>query len=925
MQPTVAVDQRAVPCHQYSVNKMASHEIVYVDHTYTRVTLMRNRYASLIPVIGFLIIGPSYTAAQQLAPARRPTMHAVRASGPIKLDGLLDEAAWRSAPVASDFMQSYPEAGGKPTDSTQVRVLYDNDALYVGVRMFDANPKLIAAQLARRDAAGIYSDWVHVIIGSYHDRRTAFRFSVNPVGVKTDVLEYNDNGEDANWDAVWDVATRIDSLGWTAEYRIPFSQLRFTATTALSGQIWDMQVMRDIARRNERDSWAPWTRQSPGFVSAFGEIDGLIGIPTPSRLEVVPYVSARDTRAPGLSSNPYYRSNDTRPAVGGDLKYGLPNGLTLTATVNPDFGQVEVDPAVVNLTQFETFFPEKRPFFLEGADILNFGAVRTQNDYGSQHYFYSRRIGRQPQRSLDAMYVDAPDQTPIVGAAKLTGKAGPWAVGALDAVTSEQTARFFNSATNRGSVPIEPLTNYFVGRVRRDLNAGNTFVGGMITATNRSLSDSTLASQLRRGAYLGGIDFEHSWSRRQWIMTGFAAGSRVEGTPQAIDLTQRAGSRYFQRPDAQYVHLDSARTSLEGYQAEIAVQRTGSVFGSIATKVVSPGFEINDIGFQSTVDYRVVSTLLGYQNQTPGKLLRTFDFYGLTNNAWNFGNTSVANTMLAGGDVQFNNLWSVTSNIRLNPPSYDERLTRGGPLARAPLSWEPNLYISTDSRWPIVTTLSLDDRRDRFGANTFTTALTMDARPASYVHASVGPTLTQQYSTDQYVRSIGDPAASATFGRRYVFANLRQSTLSLDARVDWTFTPTLTLQVYAQPFISAGRYSTFKELKRSGSYDFSVYGKDVGTIVYDSSQGAYNVGLQSGGAVSSFAIANPDFNIRSLHGDAVLRWEYKPASTLFFVWQQQRSGFDQTGEFAFQRDAGAIFRAQPTNVFLVKLSYWIGR
>ena len=337
-------------------------------------------------------------------------MHAARATGSIKLDGVLDEAAWETAPVVSDFMQSYPNAGARPTDSTQVGVLYDNDAMYVGVRMYDSNPKLIAAQLARRDATGIYSDWLHVMVGTYHDHRTAFRFSVNPLGVKKDVLEYNDTNEDTNWDAVWDVATKIDALGWTAEYRIPFSQLRFPAGEPAGGRVWDIQIMRDIARRNERDSWAPWTQQTPGFVNAFGEIDHLDGIPAPNRLEILPYVSLRDTRAPGSSSDPYYRTNDSKIAVGGDVRYGLKNGLTLTATVNPDFGQVEVDPAVVNLSAFETFFPEKRPFFLEGSDIFNFGSIRTHNDYGSQYYFYSRRVGRQPQRSLGATYVDAPDR-----------------------------------------------------------------------------------------------------------------------------------------------------------------------------------------------------------------------------------------------------------------------------------------------------------------------------------------------------------------------------------------------------------------------------------------------------------------------------------------------------------------------------------
>lgn len=852
--------------------------------------------------------------------------HAARATGPIRIDGLLDEAAWQSAPVIRNFTQSYPKPGAAPVDSTHVRILYDNDALYVGVRMFDSEPSKIAAQLARRDAVGIYSDWFHLMIGTYHDHRTAFRFSVNPLGVKKDVLEYNDNNEDLNWDAVWEVATKIDSLGWTAEYRIPFSQLRFPATEPAGGRVWDFQLQRDIARRQERDSWSPWTQQSPGYVSSFGELEGLSGIPAPERLEVAPYTSARVTRAPGTSADPFFRSNDSKLAVGADVRYGLPNGLTLTGTVNPDFGQVEVDPAVVNLTAFETFFPEKRPFFLEGNDIFQFGNVRVHNDYNSQTFFYARRVGRQPQRALggsDIAYVDAPDQTTILGATKLTGRVGPWTVGALDAVTGQQTARFVTTDGTRGTTPVEPLSNYFAGRVQRQFSDGNTVIGGMATATDRSLGDTTLAHLLRRGAYLGGLDFEHGWDSRNWIASGYVAGSMVRGTPAAITATQRASSRYFQRPDAPYVSLDTTRTSLSGYIAEGAIERQGPIFGSLAVKTASPSFEINDAGFESRVDYRVVSSLVGYQNQTPGAHLRNYDYFTFSNVAWNFGGEPLFRGHAIGGDAQFNNLWQLTGIFRINTPAYDERLTRGGPLVRLPLSWEPSFTITSDSRWPVVATLSVDELRDQSGASTFTNALTLDARPASFVHVSFGPTLTTQRSTDQFVRTVNDPLATATYGHRYVFANLKQTTLSLDTRVDYTFTPTLTLQVYAQPFVSAGTYTSFKQLHAPRTYDFDVYGSNTGTIT--SGNAGYTVDPDGMGAAPSFTLGNPNFNVRSLHGDAVLRWEYRPGSALFLVWQQERNDLQPYGDFALSRDAGAVFRTVPTNVFLVKLAYWFGR
>jgi hypothetical protein len=874
--------------------------------------------------------GASSTLAQQ-SPQRsetRPVLHAVRATASIRIDGSLDEPDWQRAIVARDFTQSYPAPGAAPVDSTLVRVLYDDNALYVGVRLFDSEPSKITAQLARRDASGIYSDWVHVIIGTYHDRRTAFRFSVNPLGVQRDVLEYDDNNEDENWDAVWTVGAKTDSLGWTAEYRIPFSQLRFPAKEPPTGRVWDIQIMRDIARRQERDSWAPWTVQSPGLVSSSGEIDGLNGIPAPSRLEVLPYASAQTTRAPRADGDPFFRASNAKVAVGGDAHYGLSNGLTLTASVNPDFGQVEVDPAVVNLSAFETFFPEKRPFFLEGADIFNFGATRTYSDYSSQYYFYSRRIGRQPQRSLNAAFVDAPQQTPILGALKLTGKTGPWTVGSLDALTSEQSARFFNSPTDRGTAVVEPLTNYFMGRLLRDLNGGKSFIGGMVGSTTRSVNDTAIAGQLRRQAVVSGLDFEHSWSSRQWIMTGFAVGSRVEGTPASIAITQRASSRYYQRPDAPYVRFDSTRSFLGGYMDELALQENGAAWsGSLAFKEASPGFEINDIGFQSKVDYRALSAEVNYRKTNAGRFLRNYDGWAGANYVANFGGVAIYNGAATGGDVQFSDLWQIGAFERINGAAYDERLTRGGPLLRMPALHESNFYVMSDSRWPVTATLNLDYIHDRSGSTNLTASLPLDWRPASYVHVSAGPALMRQFSTDQYVTTVADPTATTTFGSRYIFSNLHQTTFSLDARIDWTFTPTLTLQMYAQPFVSAGRYDGLKEFARPRSYSFTVYGADGrSTLSYDATQRLYTVDPDGPGGASAFTAENPNFNIRSLHGNAVARWQYRAGSTLFLVWQQERSGLDPSlSEFEFRRDASAVFRSQPTNVFLVKVAYWLGK
>jgi len=533
------------------------------------------------PTIVILIaLVPAVLSAQNTTPRTAPdtAQHrvaiAARRTSEISLDGRLDEQAWQAAQPAGGFIQAYPTAGAKAPDPTEVRILYDDAALYVGIRMFDQHPDSIAAQLARRDASGIYSDWAHLIIDSYHDRRTAFRFSVNPKGVKKDVYTSNDNEEDLNWDAIWEVATRVDSAGWVAEYRIPLSQLRFGNQG--KERIWGFQVQRDIARRQERDTWNPWVPDGRGMVSRFGDLTGLVDVPTPQRLELVPYASSRLTRAPGSSADPFFKSNDFRPSVGADLRYGLPAGLTLTATINPDFGQVEVDPSVVNLSAFETFFPEKRPFFLEGLDVFTFGQINTQNDFGSQRYFYSRRIGRQPQRfPSGAEFFRTPDQTTIATAAKVTGKNGPWTIGLIDAVTPEEHADILTPLGERTTTPVEPLTNYFVGRVKRDFNKGATTVGGMLTSTLRSVDNNVFKDLLRSGASFGGIDFQSATQGRQWVVSGFAAGSRVTGSASAIAATQLNSSHYYQRPDADYIEFDPNRTSLDGHIAEIALALSG--------------------------------------------------------------------------------------------------------------------------------------------------------------------------------------------------------------------------------------------------------------------------------------------------------------------------------------------------------------
>jgi hypothetical protein len=892
----------------------------------------------------FLISTAALFAAASILPAQTPagtsqseagravkSMRAVRATSTIRPDGKLDEPAWSSAPVSGDFTQSWPTPGAQPTQRSEVRVLYDDDALYVGVRMFDTRPDSIAAQLARRDASGIYSDWVHLVIDSYHDRRSGFRFSVNPKGVQKDVLHSDDRSEDLNWDAVWQVGTAIDSAGWTAEYRIPFSQLRFGGAPKGAERVWGMHVQRDIARTSERASWSPWKANDPGYMSFAGDLTGIVDIPTPRRLEVMPYVSSKLVRAPGDKTNPFYSSNDMSPSGGADLKFGLPGGLTLTATVNPDFGQVEVDPAVVNLSAFESFFPEKRPFFVEGASIFNLGRLRGGPSYGSQQIFYSRRIGRPPQRFAGGTYVDAPDASTIYGAAKISGKAGPWTVGILNALTAEESARTIDEDGVESKSPVEPLTNYFVSRIRRDFRGGNTIISGGGTSVNRDVSSELFENLLRRRAQVGAIDFEHQWSNRRFALTGAVAASSIGGTETVIANAQRSSARYYQRPDADYLELDSDRTSLEGHTAALGFNKSGPWSVSSTLKTVSPGYEVNDLGFMGRVDYRNFGLSTNYYHDKPTKYLREFSVGGGTNHAWNYGGDKIWTSLFNWIDVTTKNLWYMGIGGEINPGSNDDRLTRGGPVGRRPTSYGAYTYGNTDSRKRVSYSWNINMYQDVEDGYNRGVSGTVNYRPSSNIRLSFSPSLFYNRTAAQYVQRVEDGLAAETFGNRYVFANLRQTTLSGTTRASWTVSPTLSLELYAQPFTAAGRYDNFKELEKPRTLDYAIYGESAGSTITrklvegTSKTQEYVADPDGAGPAQSFTIANPDFKIHSLRGNAVVRWEYRPGSALFFVWQQSRSGFQPyDGTFRTGDDVREIF-GRPSNVFLIKATYWFAR
>jgi hypothetical protein len=856
----------------------------------------------------------------------KPVLRASRATHPIKLDGKLDDPDWATADIATDFVQRYPAPGKPATLRTEVRILYDANAVYVGARMYDTSPDSIAAPLGRRDPGDMSSDWFDVIFDSHHDHLTGYRFAVNPAGTKLDVYHFNDGSDDTSWDPVWDVATRIDSLGWTAEYRIPLSQLRFHGSTG--EQVWGLQFYRAVARRGEWTFWATYVPTTPGFVSAFGELRGIVGLEPPSPIEAVPYVSSKVATGRDAPGSPFKTDKHPAGSAGVDFRVGLGSSLSLTGTVNPDFGQVEVDPAVLNLSAVETFLPEKRPFFLEGSGIFEFGALPVSAPYGFSRFIHWRRIGRAPQLAPDAQWIDSPEQTRIIGAAKLSGVVGRgWSVGVVDAVTQREDARIVDPSGNHGLATVEPATNYFVGRAKRDFDDGGSTLGMLSTAVDRSM-DPSVASALRKGAYLFGVDGTRATRDRRWQAGGYFVRSLVTGSAASIAATQQASAHYFARPDASYLSFDPSRTSLTGHDAALGIVYTGApFFGSMLVHETSPGYEANDLGYLSRADVRSLSAAVGATHTAGTGLLRDAQALLYTQQAWNFGGSRIFDRVAGIASTQLPSMWSVIVDGVVRQSVYDDRLTRGGPIVRIPGVREIGAGFFSDSRRAIKGNVSASfAQKGKAGEETVTWG-TLTLVPSPSLQLSLGPSVDVSRDEAQYVRTVADPLATETFANRYVFATLRQRTVSLDARVDWTFTPALSFQLFSQPFVSSARFADYKQLRTPGLFQFDVYGRDLGTVTRLDG-GRVAIDPDASGPAQSFVLdpsANEaSFLSRALRVNAVLRWEYRSGSTVYLVWQQTRDQSSSLGDTPpplFDR----LLEVPSRNVLLVKATYRLGR
>lgn len=848
------------------------------------------------------------------------TTKRIEGKSPI-IDGKFDEACWETVEWTGDYVQWKPYNAKAPTAPTQFKVLYDDKYIYFAYRCFD-DPEKIVRRMSRRD--GFEGDWVEINIDSYFDKQTAFSFTISVSGVKGDeAVTNNGNNWDGSWDPIWYTKTTIDDKGWTAEVKIPLSQLRFANKEV---QVWGLQSTRRVFRAEERSTWQFVPQNESGWVHRFGELHGLVGIKPQKQIELEPYVLAQTETFEKEEGNPFATGSDADIDVGLNGKIGVTSDLTLDFTINPDFGQVEADPSVVNIDGFAVFFQERRPFFIEGRNIFDYQLTRAEagGPYSSDNIFYSRRIGRSPHHYPDVdddAYVDQPVQTSIIGAAKLSGKTKKGlSIGILESVTAKEEATIaLPNDDEHTQTVVEPLTNYFVARVAQDLNNRNSQVGGIFTAVNRSIDKYPDLDFLRKSAYTGGLDFIHRWKDQSRYITGNIVASHVTGSVEAIENTQNAFIHNFQRPDADYIEVDPTRTSLTGTAGTLKVGKLGGKLvyeGGLTWR--SPELELNDIGFLQNSDYINHFFWAGYRINEPFGI-----FYSLRLNynhwfGWDMGGVFNYQANNVNAHAEFKNFWSAGTGFYLGNYWKSDRQLRGGPY----LQMSPNVnwwgYLNTNQRKKLQINLEWNTNTayDKSSSNSGV-SLNFNYQPIHALKISVGPSYNRNSLLKQYVDNID-------FGEevRYIRGKINQETYSLTTRMDYTIRPNLTLQFWGQPFISKGEYGEFKRITDNLAKDlydrFHVFG--AAEINYNSEDDEYLVDENQDGT-TDYTFDNPDFNYLQFRSNFVARWEYIPGSTLFLVWSQNRGDSPSLDDRRFRKLTSNLFEASPHNTFLLKYTY----
>ena len=849
-------------------------------------------------------------SAQESIPAftKTYTTTEINPSDAPLIDGNLSDSIWSSIDWGSDFIEVVPDENTAPSVQTKFKILYDQKHLYIALKALDPEPATITNRLSRRD--GFVGDRINVLIDSYHDLRTGFLFTVTAAGVRGDeFITDNGNTVDESWNPIWSTKAIIDNEGWSAEMKIPLSQLRFSNSPE---QVWGLNVTRNYFRENQFSAWNRIPVDAAGWVSEAGKLKGLKNIKPQKQIEIQPFVVTKLDRYEAESGNPYADGNDFTLNAGLDAKIGITNDLTLDVTINPDFGQVEADPAAINLDGFEIFNRDQRPFFVENKNIFDYRFADNRNNL-----FFSRRIGRSPQVSPETpggAFVDQPQNTTILGAAKFSGKTkNGWSIGVLESMTSKE----FTEISTNGEISeslAEPFTNYFVGRIQKDFNAKNTFLGGMFTATNRALTPEV--SELRKAAYSGGLDFKHQWKDRAYFLDANIVMSHVLGSKEAIKQTQENLTHLFNRIDASHLEVDPNRTSLTGTGGLFAIGKVGGKHINYETgfKWVSPELELNDIGFLRSADEMIQFFNMSYRTIKPIGIFRDFNLRFRQFTAFDFeGNYNRIQYQL-NGSASFTNNWGVDFGAAHKPRIFSNSILRGGPRWRFSKENFQFFFVGTDQRKKfngVIGMIHSQAEEDNFSLIKFESEL--NYQPTNALNISVAPEYSLSKSKTQYVTQPNEST-------QYVLGSIDNQTLSASVRVDYTINPNLSIQYYGQPFISRGRYKDFKYVTNAVADRLHDRFQNYNTAQISMNNDVYAIDENFDGTID-YSFDNPDFSFVQFNSNLVLRWEYIPGSELFLVWSQGVTANVSVMDDLFEGFESGILDQRPQNIFLLKATY----
>jgi hypothetical protein len=900
---------------------------------------------SVVPLAGFNTGLPQARAQIELGTvidSRERVMRALRVpNGSIRIDGVMDEEYWARAEPGSGFRQTDPLDGQPAEQDTEVRILYDDNNLYVGGRMHEPDISQIRRQLTPRDDTPQTVDFFDISIDPDYDRTSAYLFRVTVSGVQRDEFLHHDTQPDAAWNGIWESGVSVGTDSWYAELRIPLSTIRFNASP--EPQVWGLDFIRRRAAAAERAIWAWKPRSVSGRVSRFGQLQGLVFTQQERNIEVIPYAMGRFDWAEAVSGNPFFDGTKFGFNAGADIRYGITSNFILDATINPDFGQVDVDPQVINLTAFETNLQERRPFFTRDDRIFDF-------NLSGGDLVHSRRIGRAPQGDAPSGYdfEDIPIETTILGAAKVTGTTvGGLTLGGLAAYTASEFGRAYDVDTDETiRFEVEPATIYGVGRIQQDLREGQTNIGGILTIVNRDLPNDGSLDFLPKQAFSGGMNFEHSWADQEWVIWGFLVGTQVEGSTEAITRLQRSSRHYFQRPDQDYMTFDPTRTSLSGYEWRVEFERLAAEHwtGAIWFAERSVGFDPNDIGFSNATERLDNGLRIEYEERNPGMVFRNYNLSVSTIHNWRhsvvddffswdaWGYAQKSSNYSFDANANFLNYWSVSAGYTYHNVMLSDTQTRGGPLMVNPGSHELEFGLNSDQRNIIALEFGLEYEDNMRGGRTLSPRLGLNARPTEGLTLNVEFEYENSHDARQFVTSVTDPSYTSTYGGRYFFADLFRDEFSIEASFDWILSPTLSVRGYFQPLLSTGNFRTYKQLALPESFNFRTFsegsavvaGGATSCIGGDLCKNNGRIFIDyTGDGLSDTSFREQNFNVSSLLGNVVIRWEYSPGSALFFVWQHVREHETDLGVFDLWTDARAIFEERGGHVFMVKATRYM--